>query len=222
MLIKLGTAVLLSIVLFPIMAPFIPHAPFQPASFFFLVVNEALVGIILGLMSRLIFTAAEFGGTIIGYQMGFAAANVFDPQNQRQTSLLSEFQNIFAIFIFLSTNAHHIFIRAAVRSYAILPPGKLDFSHAAVPYLMKLSSQMFALSLQFSAPVLAILLLSGLILGILARAFPQLNVFLLSFPLNIGISFIVIALTLNIIATLLRREFDSLPERIFTILKLLN
>jgi flagellar biosynthesis protein FliR len=222
MLIKLGTTVLLSLVLFPIMAPFIPQAPFQPASFFFLVISEALVGLMLGLMSRLIFTAAEFGGTIIGYQMGFAAANVFDPQNQRQTSLLSEFQNIFAIFIFLSVNGHYIFIRAAVRSYAILPPGKLDFSHAAVPYLFKLSSQMFVLSLQFSAPVLAILLLSGLILGILARAFPQLNVFLLSFPLNIGISFIVIGLTLNLIATLLRREFDSLPERIFTILKLLS
>jgi flagellar biosynthetic protein FliR len=223
MLIKLGTALTLSLVLFPIMAPYIhPAVQFHLSSFFFLVTSEALVGILLGLMSRLIFTAAEFGGTIIGYQMGFAAANVFDPQNQKQISLLSEFQNIFAIFIFLAVDGHHIFIRAAVKSYAILPPGKLDLSHAVVPYLVKLSSQMFALSLQFSAPVLAILLFSGLILGVLARVFPQLNVFLLSFPLNIGISFIVIALTLNIIATLLRREFDSLPERIFTILKLLN
>ncbi len=222
MLIKLGTAVTLSLVLFPIMAPFIPHHPFQPTAFFILVANETLVGIILGLMARFIFTAVEFGGTIIGYQMGFAAANIFDPQNQRQTSLVSQFQNVFAILLFLSLNGHHVFIRAAVRSYAILPPGKLDLSHAAVPYLFKLSSEMFFLSLQFSAPVLAILLLSGLILGILARAFPQLNVFLLSFPLNIGISFIVIGLTLNVVATLLRREFDSLPERIITILNLLQ
>jgi flagellar biosynthetic protein FliR len=97
-----------------------------------------------------------------------------------------------------------------------------DRSNAAVPYLIELSSKMFALSLQFCAPVLAILLLSGLILGILARTFPQLNVFLLSFPLNIGISFMVIGLTLGVVTTLLRREFDSIPERISTLLQLLN
>ncbi len=76
--------------------------------------------------------------------------------------------------------------------------------------------------LQFSAPVLAVLLLSGLILGILARVFPQLNVFLLSFPVNIGISFVVIALTLDIGASVIRQEFDTLPDRFLTILSFLN
>jgi len=222
MRLKTGLAVMISLVLFPIMSPFIPSTPFQSASFLFLVINETLVGLIIGLMTRLIFTAVEFGGTIIGYQMGFAAANVFDPQNQRQTSLISEFQNVFAILLFLALNVHHVFIRAAVKSYVLLPPGKLDLSHAAVPYLIELSSKMFSLSLQFSAPVLAILLLSGLILGILARSFPQLNVFLLSFPLNIGISFIVIGLTLDVVSILLRREFDTFPERINTLLHFLN
>jgi flagellar biosynthesis protein FliR len=221
-MVKTGLAVMISLVLFPIMSPFIPQVPFQPSSFFFLIINETLVGLIIGLMVRLIFTAVEFGGTVIGYQMGFAAANVFDPQNQRQTSLISQFQNVFAILIFLALNVHHIFIRAAVQSYSLLPPGKLDLSNKAIPYLIELSSNMFSLSLQFSAPVLAILLLSGLILGILSRTFPQLNVFLLSFPLNIGISFIVIGLTFDVVYTLLRREFDSIPERISTILQLLN
>jgi flagellar biosynthesis protein FliR len=213
---------MLSLVLFPIMTPFIEKVPFQPAAFFFLVINETLLGMIIGLMGRLIFTAVEFGGTVIGYQMGFAAANIFDPQNQRQTSLISQFQNVFAILLFLALDVHHIFLRAAVESYKILPPGKLDLSHAAIPYLIQLSSKMFSLSLQFSAPVLAVLLLSGLILGILARSFPQLNVFMLSFPLNIGISFIVIGLTLDVVSTLLRREFDDLATRIYTILQLLN
>jgi flagellar biosynthesis protein FliR len=86
---------------------------------------------------------------------------------------------------------------------------------------MQLTSHMFSIGVQFSAPVLAVLLLSGLILGILARVFPQLNVFLLSFPLNIGTGFIVIALTLGMASTLIRREFDSLVERIFTLLSYL-
>ncbi|MDR3630079.1 MAG: flagellar biosynthetic protein FliR [Desulfocapsaceae bacterium] len=221
-LFKAGYVVMLSLVLFPIMSPFIPKGPLEMGPFFFLIVNETLVGLIIGLMVTLIFTAIQFGGTVIGYQMGFAAANVFDPQNQNQTSLISEFNNVFAIFLFLALNVHHVFIRAAVKSYEILPPGKLDLSHAAIPYLLGLSSKMFVLSLQFSAPVLAMLLLSGLILGILARIFPQLNVFLLSYPLNIGISFIVIGLTLNMASILLRREFDSIPERINTLLHFMN
>jgi len=210
-----------SLVLFPLMLPYIPDISFTVPTFIIFIVSEVLIGTIIGLIARLIFTAVEFGGTIIGFQMGFAAANVYDPQNQRQISLISQFQNVFAIFIFLAIGGHFVFLRVAVESYAVLPPGGIDLSGNAIPYLMELSSRMFSLGVQFSAPVLAVLLLSGLILGILARTFPQGNVFLLSFPLNIGISFTVIGLTLNLVFITLSREFDDLPNRFFTILDFL-
>jgi flagellar biosynthetic protein FliR len=187
-----------------------------------LIISELLLGLLLGLVARLIFTAVEFGATVIGYQMGFAAAEVFDPQNQRQVALISQFQNIFAILIFLAINGHHLFLQTAIRSYELLPPGQLDLSGQAVPYLMELASHMFSIGVQFSAPVLAVLLLSGLILGVLARVFPQLNVFLLSFPINIGTAFIVIALTLSMVSVLIRREFDILGERFVLLLQYLN
>lgn len=87
---------------------------------------------------------------------------------------------------------------------------------------MTLSSKIFSLGIQFSAPLLAILLFSGLILGILARVFPQLNVFLLSFPINIGTAFAVIGLTLPLVTILLRREFDNLGERFTNLLHFLQ
>ena len=220
--IKTSLAVLLSLVLFPVMKPAVIGLATDITNFSLIIVSELLLGLLLGLVARLIFTAVEFGATVIGYQMGFAAANVFDPQNQRQVALISQFQNVFSILIFLAINGHHIFLQTAVLSYDLLPPGHLNLSGDAVPYLMELSSHMFALGVQFSAPVLTVLLLSGLILGILARVFPQLNVFLISFPVNIGTAFIVIALTLPLISMLLRREFDSLGERFFTILNYLS
>ncbi len=220
--IKAGLTIALSLVLFPLLQPFVTTIDFRAPAFLLLVINETLLGLMIGLIARLIFTSVEFGGTIIGYQMGFAAANIFDPQNQRQTALISQFQNVFAILLFLSLDIHHYFIQTAVHSYELLPPGNLNFGGEAVPYLIELSSRMFMLGAQFSAPVLVILLLSGLILGVLARTFPQLNVFLLSFPLNIGISFIVIGLTLGLVRILLSREFDTLPERFFTLLLYLN
>jgi len=220
--VKAGLVFMITLVLFPVMEPSIPPVSFQPVTFILLMVSEVLIGSMIGLIARMIFTAVEYGGTVIGYQMGFAAANVFDPQNQRQISLISQFQNIFAILIFLAVDGHHVFLQVAAESYKLLPPGAFNISGEAIPYLLKLSSRIFFLGIQFSAPILAVLLLSGLILGILARVFPQLNVFLLSFPLNIGISFTVIGLTLPLVTTLLRREFDNLGERFLTVLHLLN
>ena len=220
--VKTALVVATSLTLFPLMENYVPQVNFAPTPFLLLIVAELLLGLLLGLIARLIFTAIEFGATVIGYQMGFAAANVFDPQSERQVALISQFQNVFAILIFLAINGHHLFLRLAVKSYEYLPPGQLNVGGEAIPFLMEQAAHMFALGVQFSAPVLVVLLLSGLILGILARVFPQLNVFLLSFPINIGTAFIVIALTLNIVASVIGQEFDLLPERFITILNYLS
>ena len=220
--VKTAMVVAISLALFPVMADAVPKVSFSPLPFLLLMISELLLGLLLGLVARLIFTAVEFGATVVGFQMGFAAANVFDPQSERQVALISQFQNIFAILIFLAINGHHLFLKTAVLSYQLLPPGGLDFSGKAIPFLMELTSHMFAIGVQFSAPVLAVLLLSGLILGILARVFPQLNVFLLSFPINIGTAFILMALTLSMVSVLISREFDILGERFIILLNYLN
>lgn len=220
--IKVGLIFMAALVLFPVMEPTMVSVALDPSSFLLLLLAEVLLGGMIALIARMIFTAVEYGGTVIGYQMGFAAANVFDPQNERQLSLISQFQNVFAILIFLAIDGHHVFFQVAVESYTLLPPGAFNISGEAIPYLLTLSSRIFFIGIQFSAPVLAVLLLSGLVLGILARVFPQLNVFLLSFPLNIGLSFTVIGLTLPLVTILLRREFDDLANRFFTVLQMLN
>jgi flagellar biosynthetic protein FliR len=220
--IKIGLAVATSLLLFPSMAPYIPKVAFTVTEFGILIVNEILLGVMIGLVAQLVFAAVTFGGTVIGYQMGFAAANIFDPQTTQQLSLMSQFINILALLAFLSFNIHHFFFRAIVESYILLPPGFLDFSQGAVQELMRLASHMFVLGVKFSAPVLALLLMANLVLGILARVFPQLNVFMLSFPINIGIAFFVIGLTLTATFSVLRRELDSMGENILNLLQMLQ
>jgi len=220
--IKIGLAVMTSLLPFPLMAPYTPKVTFTLTGFALLMVNEVLLGALIGLVTQMIFAAINFGGTIIGYQMGFAAANIFDPQTTQQLSLMSQFVNILALLAFLALDMHHFFFRAMVESYVLLPPGTLDFSQGAVQELMRLASNMFVLGVKFSAPVLALLLIANLVLGILARVFPQLNVFMLSFPLSIGIAFLVISLTLGATFSVLRREFDTMGENILNIMQLLN
>ena len=218
---KVGLTGGITILLFPLMEPLTPALNLTLPGFGFLVVNEVLLGLLLGLSAQLIFTAVELGGNVIGIKMGFAAANVFDPQSQQQVALVSRFQSLLAMLIFLALDGHHIFLRLIVKSYAILPPGQLSFSGASAGYLVELTGKMFVLGVQFAAPVLAILIITSMVLGVMARVFPQLNVFMLSFPVNIGVAFLVIGLTLNLSVLLLRREFDFLGQRLLTFFNLL-
>jgi len=214
MRLKAGLAVVFALVVFPVVSPTLPRLSFEPFSLGILLAKEVMLGVMVGFVARLVFTAVEFGGTAIGYQMGFAAANVFDPQNQRQISLISQFQNVFAILIFLAVDGHHLLLRAVVESFRLLPPGTENLGGEAIPYLMELTGHMFVLGVKLSAPILAVLLISSLAMGIMGRVFPQLNVFVLSYPVNIGVAFLVMGLTLNMVAMILAREFESMGGQV--------
>ena len=87
--------------------------------------------------------------------------------------------------------------------------------------IVEVSNHSLILSIRLVAPILAILILSNLTLGIMSRVFPQLNVFMISFPVNIGISFIIMGLTFGLVAQLLQGEFYSLPERFLNLFSLM-
>jgi flagellar biosynthetic protein FliR len=219
--VRIGIGFATAMLLFPLMAPYTPATNPALLPYAIILLNEIAIGLLLGLMAQLIFTAISFGGTIIGYQMGFAAANIFDPQTTQQLSLMSQFSNVFGILLFLALDLHHLFFEAIVDSYRLLPPGMFDFGGGSVPLLMDLAGHMFLLAVQLSAPILALLLISNLVLGILARIFPQLNVFMLSFPMNIGIALLAIGLTFQFLPLIVRQEFDSLGQHFIDIFQLL-
>lgn len=212
--VRLGLAFLLALLVFPLVQSTLPAQDLPLVGLGILLVQEVLLGALVGLIARLVFTAVQMGGAVVGYQMGFAAANIFDPQTQSQNSLISQFQHTLALLVFLALDAHYLIIEAMVRSFQWLPPGQLNLGGEAIPFLMGLAGRMFSLGVQLSAPILAVLLISSFILGILARIFPQLNVLLLSFPINIGVAFLVIGLTLSLVATLLSREFGAWEEQL--------
>jgi flagellar biosynthetic protein FliR len=218
---RVALAVAIALVVFPVLPPILPQTTLTSLTLSILMAKETIVGLMIGYIARLVFISVEFGGAIIGYQMGFAAANVFDPQSQHQISLISQFQNVFAILIFLALDIHHMFLRLIADSYRLLPAGDINLGGEAVMYLSRLTGEMFVLAVKFSAPVLIVLILSGLVLGLMSRIFQQLNAFMLSFPINIGVSFIAMGLTLQLLAVMLQREYGALQQRFYQLLSLL-
>mgnify|MGYP006273239141 len=220
MRLRLGLAIMISLLLFPMLDISLTEQQTTTIGLGLVVVQEALLGLLMGFVIQLLFFAVQFGGTIVGYQMGFAAANILDPQHQQQIPLLSQFQNVFAILLFLALDVHHMLIRVMVHSYELLPPGAFDFSGGAIPFVMELTGEMFVLGLQIIAPVMVALMLSMFILGIMSRVFSQLQVFLLSFPINIGMALIIIGLSMEMVLSLMENEFQALQERLLHMLQL--
>lgn len=210
--VKVGLAVLIALAIFPVVNETVPRFDFEPVALGLLVGREVMVGAAAAFVAQLAFLAVEFGAAVVGFNMGFAAANVFDPVNQEQSQVLSQFQSVLAVLIFLALDGHHIVFRALVRSFTLLPPGTADVGGAA-PFLVRMIGEAFVLGIQICAPVLVVLVLVNLILGVMSRVFPQLNVFALSFPLNIGIAFLIMGLTFQVMTSLLGREFGRLEER---------
>lgn len=218
---RIGVSVMFALLTYPVVQHVLPVTSLNITDMAIIVAAEVIFGLLVGFIAQLIFMAAEFAGSVIGYQMGFAAANIFDPTTQQQVALISQFQGIFAILLFLSVNAHHLFLEAIVASFTMLPPGGLNLSGGAIPMMIELSNHALILSVRLVVPIMAILILVTLTLGFMTRIFPQLNVFMLSFPLNIGLSFIIMGLTFGVFAAILQGEFAALSERFLRMFSLL-
>ncbi|RNC70726.1 MAG: flagellar biosynthetic protein FliR [Desulfuromonadales bacterium] len=212
----------LTIVCFPLVRAKVPQLPADMLSLGIMVVQETLIGASLGLLSLIIFAAVEFCGQIAGIQIGLSMATEFDPSQGEQQSVISIFQEMFATLLFLSLGMHHVFIASLVESYSILPLGAWHMSGGLLKFLVVTIGQIFVLAVKLAAPVMVTLLLTSVVLGIMARSFPQMNVFFVSMPLNIGIGFIILGLSLHFFLHTIRGSFDGLESQLKVMMKLMG
>jgi flagellar biosynthetic protein FliR len=192
--VKAGTAVLLA----AFFALVLPPVPVARASGHWLaagllIAQEALCGLALGLGARLIFAAIEQGGTIIGRQMGFALSFIVDPSTGHESRPLGMFLETTFALLFLAVGGHHLLIRLIARSYAVLPAGGgVEMGRLAAGVLAA-GSAMLMFALKLAAPLLAAFLILAVVLGVLARVLPEMNVLLTSLPLRVGVGLFLAA-----------------------------
>ena len=220
--VKVIIIMMITLVCFPALSITAPAVPTDVFTLALLVLREVMVGITLGFITRIIFSAVEFSGQIIGMQMGFTISSIIDPSQGTQTQIMSVMQTLLATLMFLSMNIHHLFIRTIVDSFRIIPLGGWHLNAEIISFIIKGTSDIFVLGLRLAAPVMVALLLTSVTLGIMARAFPQMNIFMVSMPLNIGIGFIVLGLTLTIFFHVLSTAFGSVDGQIETLFRLMS
>ncbi len=222
MRIKVVLVFVMALVFFPIVRAGLPQVPTDSVSLVLLVLKESLVGISLGLLSQVIFSAVEFFGQIVGTQMGLSASSLFDPAMGGQVSVMSVLQNMLAMLLFLSLGLHHLFIRAVVESYQVVPLGAWHVSPGLYTFVVTATGEVFIIAIKLAAPVMASLMVATMALGVMARVFPQMNIFMMSFPLNIGLGFLVLGATLLAFFRTLGNVFAGLDGQITALFRLIG
>jgi flagellar biosynthesis protein FliR len=172
--IKAALTVVVTALLYPLHAPL--RLDFGSWQWVGIALSEAMTGLVLGLVANFMMEAAMTAGQIVGVQMGYSLASLFDPQTQADTPALGTFYNLATLLIFLQLDVHHWLLRAVASSFAYLPAGESVASFASVNALLQSAGGIFLAAAQIAAPALAATLVADIALGFLGKASPQLPV----------------------------------------------
>lgn len=193
---KIGIAFFVTLMSFTIVGN---SSPIPLDSLYLLsVFREILVGVLLGFVAYLFFTAIQIAGSFIDIQMGFGIANVIDPMTGASSPVMGNLKYIIATLLFLSLNGHHLLLKAIMESYEWIPLSNDLFtklySGQMAEFMLKTFSTVFSLSFQISAPFIAAFFLTDVGLGLLARVAPQFNIFVIGMPLKVLVGFMLLVL----------------------------
>ncbi len=176
------------------------------------------IGMAVGLFSTIMFDAVQFAGQIYGYQIGFAVANVLNPQTQTQIPLLSQLTYILAAYLFVSIEGPAMLLLAMANSVKMIPVDTLALGTGFVPTFWKEVGTIFSVGMQIGFPIIAFLLVVTIVLGIMSKIMPQMNVFMVGMPLNIIVGLIMFAALIPVWFTIFGSMVGELSSKITLLL----
>jgi flagellar biosynthetic protein FliR len=162
-----------------------------------MLVEEMLIGAVLGLTARLTVSALEIAGSVIAQQLGLGFVTAVDPTQGEQGVIIGNFLTMLGITLFFATDMHHLVIAALNDSYNLFEPGEVPAVGDVAALMTKTVSGAFRIGIQLSAPFLAFGLLFNIGLGVLSRLMPQMQVFFVALPLSILIGLLFLLLVLG-------------------------
>lgn len=195
--IRLLLALAIAFLVTPPLAPRLPALPASPLALLALVAGEMVVGLLLGMVARLLLSAAAVAGAIMSFQLSLSNAFAFNPTLAAQDTLPSAFLSALAVVLIFATDLHHLMILAVVDSYDLFVPGTLPAPADMADLAAHLVGRSFLIGVQIAAPFIFVGLLFQIGLGLMARVMPQVQIFFIAAPLQIILGLVVMALTLS-------------------------
>jgi flagellar biosynthetic protein FliR len=159
--------------------------------------QEILIGVVLGLLSRLTIAALQIAGSVVAQQMGLGFVTAVDPTQGQQGVIVGNFLAVLGVTLIFATDLHHLVIAALNDSYSLFRPGEIPIIGDVASLLSTTVAGTFRIGVQLAAPFLVFGLLFNLGLGVLARLMPQMQVFFIGLPLSILLGLLILLLVLG-------------------------
>jgi flagellar biosynthetic protein FliR len=210
--------IVLPLILALTLGPMVPAAQFSDEFAFTRVVTvvlgEVLIGMVLGLTASFIFGGLQLAGQIIGFQLGFSLVNVIDPQSAVESSVFSILNNFIGLTLFLLINGHHWLIRAVSDSLQFLPAGQVSLKGPLVEEVLRLSGGMFLAGLRIAGPVIAVTAIADVVLGMIGRAAPQINILIVGMPVKTLVGLAALSIAFYFLPAFLGDAFTRLAHEL--------
>jgi flagellar biosynthetic protein FliR len=193
--------------------PALPQAPVVPldsALTLLVVAQQAVIGLSLGFAVRVVFTAIEFAGELVGLQMGLNFAGFFDPLSASSATASSRFFGTTVSWLFVAINGHLLVVMALVQSFTAFPVGPEPFAFLRATLPHQWGAEIFSTGLWIALPLVTMLLFVNLVLGAISRVAPQINIFAIGFPVTLGVGLVGLLLTIPA----LEMPFTAALERV--------
>jgi flagellar biosynthesis protein FliR len=220
---KAGLALIICFILFPFIQQHATVAmPATTGLFVYRIILEVFVGITIGFVANLLFSAIQFAGYLIDALTGFSFVELVDPFSDTSVTVFGQFNVLIFTIVFFLINGHYFMLLAIQKSFEVIPllgvgvpMGKL------AAFLTQQTGQVFVIAFKMSAPIFVTLMITQVSLGVVARTVPQINVFFVGIPLNIAVAFGTAIIVLPGLVTLFKGVLDRLVQDIWRLLYLM-
>lgn len=195
--VKAGLAIFLGI----LMISMLDYTPLEydgVIGYALIVVKDAIAGLILGYVANICTFIINFSGHLIDMEIGFSMAQVFDPATKLQTTVTGNLYSYLVMLLMLVTNMHYYLLSAILDSFKLIPVGNITLKPNLYEIIGQFMSDYFVIGFRIILPIFAAILLINIILGILARVAPQMNMFVVGMQLKIIVGLIIIFLVVDL------------------------
>ena len=193
--------------------PEMPAIALDSSQAFLVVLQQVLIGVTLGFAARIVFAAIEFAGELVGLQMGLNYAGFFDPTSGSQGNAVGSFFGITVSWLFIIINGHLLLIMALVQSFNAFPVGPEPFAFLRALQPQVWGAEVFHLGLWIALPLVGMLLFVNIVLGVISRVAPQINVFAVGFPITLAVGLIGMLLTLPLMQSPFTMALERMLEQ---------
>jgi flagellar biosynthetic protein FliR len=205
-------AIMLAMLVTPVQMARVTDPPQTLAELTIVMAGESLIGIILGLGVMVLLSGMQLAGQVVSQMSGMSIGEVFNPQLDASVPLFSQLFYYFALALFALLGGHRLIMGALLDTFDTMPPGQAILGDSVVEMCSTLLTQAMSLGVRVAAPATAALLLANIVLGIISRTLPQLNVLSFGFGFSALITFAILWLSVGNIGHLFEEQIEPMIE----------